>query len=70
MCTATWNPHCSTTYIHGTRALFLDIPKELMKRYHPETALSAEEKLRRVAAVVGLAMPKDKSENIINDSIP
>lgn len=40
-----------------------------MQKYHPEAALSADEKLRRVAAVVGLAMPKDKSENIISDNI-
>jgi len=30
-----------------------------MKRYHPESSLTAEEKLKRVAATVGLAMPKE-----------
>lgn len=29
-----------------------------MQKYHPESALSSEEKLKKVAAYVGLAMPK------------
>lgn len=30
-----------------------------MKRYYPESSLTAEEKLKRVAATVGLAMPQE-----------
>lgn len=29
-----------------------------MKKYHPESSLTAEEKLTRVAAKVGLALPQ------------
>lgn len=35
-----------------------------MKQYHPESALSPKEKLKRVAAVVGLNMPKEHQNNI------
>lgn len=39
-----------------------------MKRYHPESSLSAEEKLRRVAATVGLSMPKKVNPENIESS--
>lgn len=41
--------------------------KDLMKKYHPESSLTAEEKLKRVAAKVGLSMPPEKANSPLKE---